>query len=582
MAPIRKIGTTDINDIDPINGILSNELFSSNPIQTILVDKHGKITDFNKEEQFSLNGKPRIGEIMYIDYDPNHEIDLHKELLNCIEKEKNSEYLERKDNGQVHSIYISPIENGAIVNIQDITERINIKMALLESEARYNALYNRTLYLIFICDLHGRFIDANDAALALFGYTREELYSINFTKIAEVDSIENLYEALDDIVNNNIPNKHYEIRLKKKDNSPFWINCEGSAIYRNDKPFAVQVIARDITRRKEAESSLDESEEKYKNLFENINTGICRNTGGPHGSFIHANPALAKMLGFDSVEELTKLKVSEIYQNPRDRKKFVDSIAKSGTVRRKELNLKKKNGTSIIASCTAKAYYDDNNEVKWMDILVEDITRQKMAEKKLKQSFNELRKTLSSTVQAMAMAIESRDPYTAGHQRRVSDLAFSIASELGLSNDGIDGIRLSGLIHDLGKITIPAEILSKPSLLSDIEFELIKNHCQIGYDILKSIEFPWPVAQIVYQHHERLDGTGYPRGLDSDNILMEAKIIAVSDVVEAMATNRPYRACLGIKEALNEIQENKCILYDPDVVNSCLKIFNKKGFTFQE
>jgi len=166
-----------------------------------------------------------------------------------------------------------------------------------------------------------------------------------------------------------------------------------------------------------------------------------------------------------------------------------------------------------------------------------------------------------------------------GHQQRVADLARSIATEMGLSADRQDFIRTASSIHDIGKIAVPAEILSKPTKLTDLEFGLIKTHSQSGYDILKDIEFPWPVADVVLQHHERMDGSGYPHGLKGENISLEARILAVADVVEAITSHRPYRPALGIDVALEEISRNRGILYDADVVDACLKLFREKGYT---
>ncbi len=209
-----------------------------------------------------------------------------------------------------------------------------------------------------------------------------------------------------------------------------------------------------------------------------------------------------------------------------------------------------------------------------------DITERKEAEEDKQKSFEKLRKALGATVKAIATVVEMKDPYTAGHQTRVADLARSIGTEMGLSKDQIDSIRIASLIHDIGKISVPAEILSKPTKLTDIEFSLIKTHAQSGYDILKDIEFPWPIARIVYDHHERMDGSGYPNGLTRDEILLESRILMVADVVEAMATHRPYRPALGIDAALEEISQNKGILYDPEVVEVCLRLFREKGYKF--
>lgn len=205
-----------------------------------------------------------------------------------------------------------------------------------------------------------------------------------------------------------------------------------------------------------------------------------------------------------------------------------------------------------------------------------DITEQKRAEEKLRESLIQLRKNLSGTIQAMAMTVETRDPYTAGHQRRTSDIARSIAQEMGLSREQVDGIRMAGVIHDLGKISIPAEILSKPGQLSKMEYSLIKDHPETGFNILKGIDFNWPVAEIVRQHHERMDGSGYPDGLLGNKIMLEARIIGVADVIEAMSSHRPYRPSLGADRAFEEIMLNRGVLYDPAVVDASVRLFNKQ------
>ena len=220
--------------------------------------------------------------------------------------------------------------------------------------------------------------------------------------------------------------------------------------------------------------------------------------------------------------------------------------------------------------------------VRLNEQLTQDITRRESAEAEVKATLAKLRSAMGGVIQAMALTVERRDPYTAGHQRRVSDLARGLAAEMGLPEHQIDGIRMAGLIHDLGKICVPAEILSKPGQLTEIEHTLIKDHPQVGFEILKEIEFPWPVAQIVLQHHERIDGSGYPAGLAGKDITIEAKTIAVADVVEAMASHRPYRPTLGQEMALEEILTNKGVLYDPDVVAACVKLLKDKDFQFRQ
>jgi PAS domain S-box-containing protein len=208
------------------------------------------------------------------------------------------------------------------------------------------------------------------------------------------------------------------------------------------------------------------------------------------------------------------------------------------------------------------------------------LKERRRAEEALEKSLKSLRKALEGTVNALATTAEKKDPYTAGHQRRVAQLACAIGEAMGLSEEYIEGLRIAGSLHDIGKIVVPAEILSKPGRLNEYEFGIIKPHPQIGYEILKGIEFPWPVSQAVLQHHEKLDGSGYPEGLSGEEIILEARILTVADVVEAIASHRPYRPSLGIENALDEIKKNCGILYDSYVVDTCLSLFNEKGFYF--
>jgi len=209
-----------------------------------------------------------------------------------------------------------------------------------------------------------------------------------------------------------------------------------------------------------------------------------------------------------------------------------------------------------------------------------DITERKQSEAQVREALDNLNQTLQGTVAALANTVEIKDPYTAGHQRRVAQLSCAMARELGWPADRIEGIQVLCFLHDIGKIAVPAEILNRPGKISPTEFNLVQVHPQAGYDILKDIAFPWPVAQGVLQHHERLDGSGYPSGLTAEEITPEAKILAVTDVVEAMASHRPYRPALGIEKALEEITQNRGKLYDPDAVDVCVRVFTEKGFQF--
>jgi len=210
-----------------------------------------------------------------------------------------------------------------------------------------------------------------------------------------------------------------------------------------------------------------------------------------------------------------------------------------------------------------------------------EITERTRVEKECKQNIEKLRATMEGTIKVIASTVEMRDPYTANHQQRVANLSCAIAKEMGLSEERIEAVRVTGIIHDLGKISVPAEILSKPGRLTEHEFGMIKSHPQVGHDILKTVDFPWPVAQIVLQHHERMDGSGYPQGLSGKDTLLEARIMAVADVVEAMSSHRPYRPALGIDKALEEISKNNGFFYDAGAADACLRLFAEKGFKFE-
>lgn len=238
-------------------------------------------------------------------------------------------------------------------------------------------------------------------------------------------------------------------------------------------------------------------------------------------------------------------------------------------------------GTGDSGPC--KAWYrtrivpvERGGDIVSIMLISTDITAQRKAEDKLKRSLELSQRIMEGTIQAMAKAVEMRDPYTAGHQRRVAKLASIIASQMRLPKSQIEGVRVAGTLHDVGKIYVPAEILSKPERLNEIEFNLVKEHPRVGYEILKNGEFPWPIAGIILQHHERLDGSGYPQGISEKKIRLEARILAVADIVEAMASHRPYRPALGINKALEEIEKNKGKLYDVAAVDICVRLFNRK------
>ncbi|MDD5712117.1 MAG: PAS domain S-box protein, partial [Smithellaceae bacterium] len=331
-------------------------------------------------------------------------------------------------------------------------------------------------------------------------------------------------------------------------------------------------VNQDITEHKLAEKVLRNSERKYSDLFEFLPLAVYEIT--PDGKLISANRAAYELSGY-SREDIEKgMNIAELLL-PEDWQRALAHIPKLMAGKRlgdNEFTIVKKDGGTFPALIYSNAVKRDGKAIGIRGAIV-DISERK-------ESLGKLRQALGATIAALAFVAGTRDPYTAGHQRRVADLATAIAAEMNISAERIDGIHVAASIHDIGKISVPGEILSKPSMLSKSEFDLIKVHSQAGYNILKGIEFPWPIARMVLEHHERMDGSGYPQELKGDDILLESRIISVADVVEAMASHRPYRPTRGIDAALEEITKNRGILYDAAAVDACLKLHNEKGYSF--
>jgi PAS domain S-box-containing protein/putative nucleotidyltransferase with HDIG domain len=319
-------------------------------------------------------------------------------------------------------------------------------------------------------------------------------------------------------------------------------------------------------------SQLREREEWLSTILRSIGDGVVATD--LHGRIAFLNPLAERLTGWSQDEALhrTADEVLSLVEVP------AAGSAGPGIVR--EALLRTKAGATMPIETTVSPLRPGKRAGGGSVYIFRDISERKRADAEIKESHDRLEKALSGTVQAMSMTIELRDPYTAGHQRRVGRLSAAIAREMGLAFAQIEGIRMSGDIHDIGKIYVPAEILSKPGHITEIEYSIIKNHAQAGYEILRTIDFPWPIAEIVHQHHERLDGSGYPAGLTGDRILLEAKILSVADVVEAMSSHRPYRPSFGIEAALDEVSRNRGRFYDPAVVDACLKLFRDKSFSF--
>ena len=325
---------------------------------------------------------------------------------------------------------------------------------------------------------------------------------------------------------------------------------------------------------------LDELSLRYRRLFEAAQDGILL-LDFPDGRIEDANPYILNILGYSHDEVLGK----QLWELGllADRKKAEEvqrKIVVEGYARFEDIELVSKSGKTIPVEFIANSYRVDGVTV--IQCNIREISERKQAEVALAQEQTKITQQMYEVIDSLSNVIEARDPYTAGHQKRVTDLSVAIAHEMKLAPSLIDGIRFASQVHDIGKISIPTEILTKPSALTSYEIAMLRSHAQAGYEILKPLSFPWPVADIILQHHERLDGSGYPNALKENDILVEAKIIAVADTVEAMSSDRPYRSTKGIDHALEEIETNSGVLYDQEAVKACLDLFRNKGYRFPE
>ena len=375
------------------------------------------------------------------------------------------------------------------------------------------------------------------------------------------------------------PFRNFEYLRIRDDGEKVFVSLSGVPIYDAAGNFnGYRGVGTNISERTRAEHALHAAEEQFRGLVEQSIAGtyIIQDD-----RFAYVNPRCAEIFGYGSAEELIGREASSLVAE-NDRNAVVENIrrqiiGKSAIASYDFTGVRKDGSTIDVGVHGARATHRG-----WPAIigLLQDISEKKRAEDQIRRHMAQLETAFMSTVQVATTLSEMRDPYTAGHERRVAEIAVAIGAELGLDARRLEGLRVAGYLHDVGKITIPAEILAKPGKLTPIEFQLIKGHAQASYDVLKAVEFPWPVAGVALQHHERIDGSGYPQGLEGEAILLEARIMAVADVVEAMSSHRPYRPGLGIEVALAEIERGRGTSYDADAVDACLRLFREKHYQF--
>ena len=461
---------------------------------------------------------------------------------------------------------------GFIEVVEDITERKQMEAALQESENLYRSLFENMLNGFAYCKMLFEdnqpqdfiYLKVNSAFEALTG-----LKNVAGKRVSEVipglrESDPELFEIYGRVALTGKPERfeNYVEALK------MWFSI---SVYSPEKEYFVAVFDV-ITERKRVEKELRLKEKMLDGASDSIFLHDI------DGHFIYMNEVAYKSRGYEKEELFAK----DIFAFPTPeyaagREKRLSELLEKGELIFESAHFRK-DGSILPVEIHAQVFDLDDRPL--ILSAVRDITERKQAETQVRQGLDSLHQALQGTVMALANTVEIKDPYTAGHQRRVAQLSCAVARELGWPEDRVEGIKVLGFLHDMGKIAVPAEILNKPGKISPTEFSLIKVHPRVGYDILKDIAFPWPVALGVLQHHERLDGSGYPAGLTAGEITPEAKILAVADVVEAMASHRPYRPGLGIDQALKEIARNRGKLYDPEAADVCVRLFTERDFQF--
>jgi PAS domain S-box-containing protein len=437
----------------------------------------------------------------------------------------------------------------------------------------YENFFEESPEAIVIEDLNGHVLRVNSSFCEMFGYDREEVMGRVLEDLVTADR--DTFEEASRILKNAAGRQRLTLETvrHRKDGTPLQVLLFGIPIIADGEMTAMYAIYYDISTRKQAEEALRKSESVLRLAGHLAHLGgwsvdLRKNRvyWSDEVAAIHDMPA-----GYSPTVDEGMAFYAPEYRGEIAR--VFEQCAKGGIPYDEEMPIITGKGRRVWVRTAGVPERDSSGRIVRVLGCFQDITARK-------QSEQELREALERLIGVLAELVERRDPYTAGHQRRVSELSRAIALELGFEEENAERVAMAGAIHDIGKISVPAEVLSRPGKLSPIEMELVRQHPQQGYEILKDVQTSWPLAEIVHQHHERPDGSGYPRGLKGGEILLEARILGVADVVEAMASYRPYRPSLGIDAALEEIESKKGLLYDPEVVDACSRLFREKGFVF--
>jgi PAS domain S-box-containing protein len=427
----------------------------------------------------------------------------------------------------------------------------------------------------------------------MLGYSRDELMTLTFADITHPDDVAENVDALRRMLVGTEDTYVVEKRYLRKGGDAVWVDLHVSLVRDGEgRPLYSCDVLEDITDKKRAEAALAASEAKFSTAFRTSPDAVNINRLSD-GMYMDTNEGFARLTGYtpQDVAGKTSYDIS-IWDDTTERDRLVAGLMADGYVDNLEARFRRKDGTVTTALMSARVI-DIEGEPCILSV-TRDISERKAAEAELRRRERQLEgllqerernlellgDSLSSLIEVVGQVVEMRDPYTAGHQRRVAELGVRIMQELGATASQTEEVRLAALIHDVGKVSVPAEVLTKPSKLSPVELELMKGHSEAGYRIIASADMEGQTAELIYQHHERCDGSGYPRGLTGDQLLPEAKVLMVADVVEAMVSHRPYRAALGLDAALAEIERGAGTLYDPAVCSACARIFRDGTFSF--
>ncbi len=467
---------------------------------------------------------------------------------------------------------------GGVESFEDVSQSQKMQGALRESEERFKDITFSIADWVWEVDDNFIYTYCSEKVEEVLGYSPNEILGKRIFDFMSKEQGVRLNERFAKLAGQKKPIKDIEIYNIRKDGHVACMLINAVIVVDEQNNFlGYRGVAKNITERKDTERKLLRAAEEWRATFDSMQDLIS--IQDKDFKITRVNMAYAKAVGCSPKETLNKI-CYELFHgldHPLHNCPHKTTMKTKTPTAIEYFDLTRK----IHYEISVTPIFDEHGQIIGTVHTARDITASKKTQSDLQVSLNKFERLLNETSSALAQAVEKRDPYTAGHQERVAQLALAIALEMELPDEKVRGVHMAAIVHDIGKIYVPAELLSKPGKLSEIEFALIKTHAQVGYDILKDIEFQWPIAETVYQHHERANGTGYPRGLKDKDMLLEAKIIVVADVVEAMASHRPYRPALGIDKALEEVLNNKGILYDPHIVDACVKLFNEKRFAFK-